>query len=690
MSRTAIGLDAVPSSLVAWCWALGVTCIYALIRGAAGLDLHARVMASTLAITGGLYLSSAAFESPRLGGVWTRVLSSAAPVLTLIAFAALGHAQPIAARLGSMSLWLTGMLALLGVLIVSLQSSTRGDMLRASCGAVLASLPVAVVIYGSGYLSPLFSELLVLRGSAHQDTLFHAAVSEMWIQLHTPTTGVEGVVHLTYHWGSHWIYGGLANLTGLSAIDGYQLLPPALGSSFLLLGLLQVGNALADWLGDERQVQPSFRLTLMALFVAASVGVVPGSIAFASGVPERRIVSESFVLALAIVLLLSRGIFELVRQRNVWWWRAGQSVALVAIGIVAIVKISVGAVLAATWAWIVLRSAPWSRAMRVLAVCTVGLAAASAVKLVVAGSTASNARPSILFPFVTLFQAIGTGKLFLTLCWSLVAFAMARRLIEHSEPSLAARVKHLLHLLVVLAVACTVPMLVVNSEDTGYFLDIQRWTSIPFLAIATSLLMASVRPSVRASGWRSLFSRLGLTASATTLTVVVALVLTLGVRAKRIAADITELSAAAALRRTSADPLADVRERRHELLTRLEAIRRDVVPGTGLVLDSSAWNVFSGSATFGCFAPPFVFVAYAGTPVINALPSAACRRTGFGYDDYPNTDSRLRRDEMNDEEACVRARQVGLDAVLRIPVGESISTPPRVIPCHTDQVSPHV
>jgi hypothetical protein len=93
------------------------------------------------------------------------------------------------------------------------------------------SLWVTGIIWGTGYffparsqywvfLNPLFVERIYV-GGAHLDTLFHASISQMIETYGIPSTGLDGLPYLHYHFGSHWIFAQFSKLIHMDPINFY-------------------------------------------------------------------------------------------------------------------------------------------------------------------------------------------------------------------------------------------------------------------------------------------------------------------------------------------------------------------------------------------------------------------------------------------------------------------------------------
>lgn len=107
-------------------------------------------------------------------------------------------------------------------------------------GVVIFSLWSASTYYGGR--DPLFLERLMVTGETTIDTLFHASILNMIKTYGVVSTGVDGLVFVAYHFGSHWLFAQLSTLLRIDAISfyliGFQVVfVPLFLYSIILFGL---------------------------------------------------------------------------------------------------------------------------------------------------------------------------------------------------------------------------------------------------------------------------------------------------------------------------------------------------------------------------------------------------------------------------------------------------------------------
>lgn len=99
------------------------------------------------------------------------------------------------------------------------------------------SIWVACIVWGSGYLSPIF-DVFLATGKAHADVLYQASISSMIKTYGFPSSGLDGIPYLPYHYGSNWIFVRFSTFLSLPIITFFQMGYPiifvtAFFSSFL-------------------------------------------------------------------------------------------------------------------------------------------------------------------------------------------------------------------------------------------------------------------------------------------------------------------------------------------------------------------------------------------------------------------------------------------------------------------------
>lgn len=91
--------------------------------------------------------------------------------------------------------------------------------------SLLVSLTVGLYVsgqfWGLGYAHPLFEERLAVN-LGHIDAPFNSSIANMIRTYGRPSTGLDGIPYVGYHFGSHWLAASLAPLCGETVFEFYN------------------------------------------------------------------------------------------------------------------------------------------------------------------------------------------------------------------------------------------------------------------------------------------------------------------------------------------------------------------------------------------------------------------------------------------------------------------------------------
>lgn len=78
-------------------------------------------------------------------------------------------------------------------------------------------------LWGGSFTNPLFYPEGVINGYSNVDTLFHTSITNMIKTYNIPSTGIDGLIRMSYHVGSHWIFAQFCKLLDIGALNFYQV-----------------------------------------------------------------------------------------------------------------------------------------------------------------------------------------------------------------------------------------------------------------------------------------------------------------------------------------------------------------------------------------------------------------------------------------------------------------------------------
>jgi len=596
----------------------------------------------------------------------------------LLIAAPLGAALPVA--------W--GLLSVLGLLGFGLAviraHAGRGGRVAWVAAAVLMGCWFAGMAWGHGYANPLFVEGLA-TSALHKttvDTLFHSTIASMVELQGVASTGLDGVLPLSYHVASHWLLAWLGRLCGVAPFDFYQLGYPVVILPAMWAALLRLGLALRSRAAEAR---PGWAFWGVA--VAGMIGFLPLEAQRAVAIGWWRPVSESYGVSLVIGLSLLSTLVACYRSLE------GRALAArdwsrhfflllilpVLLAATAFAKSSTAMLMLvggafALWRLRLYRNRWWLACALLTAV--VSLFVLSMVKI----PGFATLRPLAFLRSYVQRDAIAVWPL-AYFAWLWLLIALRTRALEPAMTlrSLLARLRagelFDLELVCVIAVVASLPdaILAIPGQSGGYFSDLHRWLALAFLlALAARPGVPTTEPPVA----ERRVSTLGAVAIAAVLVGVVlgntALLLQRVVRtnlAIRRAllprASLAQLlGRSGALRQAAlADPTLQMLEATRSAARAPRAERLK----TGLIAPPAPAEL---SRVFGECELPFVWTALSGLPLVGGLPERQCQY--FGYWSYERRPGGWDGPGKS-LSGCERAQSWGFTSVLRV-VRDSRST----------------
>lgn len=143
----------------------------------------------------------------------------------------------------------------------------------------------------------LFYDSWMVTGSS-SDQLYHAAIAAM-IKTHgIPSAGIDGVLYLKYHYGSHWIMAQFSSLFNISTIKAYNLLYPVVFIPFCIYMLFSCClHVKKNIYPLTKNINLKYDLWVWAIFSFVVVGFLPPGAWYFS----NPFWSESQAIAIAVI-----------------------------------------------------------------------------------------------------------------------------------------------------------------------------------------------------------------------------------------------------------------------------------------------------------------------------------------------------------------------------------------------------
>lgn len=171
-------------------------------------------------------------------------------------------------------------------------------------GTVVFAVWCAGVVWGSRYKMPLFWETLSLHGNIHHDTFYYASIANMLATYGVPSTGLDGIPLIRYHFGSQWLFAKWGDLLGTDVLSFYSLGYPVIVLPLFFSSLLLLSAELRRaWkYSSAGSLRSDPRVWLV--FAAATVGFIPTSALDALAVwNSNAFISESYLIGMPVFFL---------------------------------------------------------------------------------------------------------------------------------------------------------------------------------------------------------------------------------------------------------------------------------------------------------------------------------------------------------------------------------------------------
>ena len=620
-------------------------------------------------------------------------------MLTLGAFAftaMAGFAVHIVQVNAGIAIALFGVAAFVVVLVRWFRESSALSALGVVMFAGLMSLWVGGVTWSTRYKTPLFWETIGNRGNVHHDPLYNVAIANMMRAYGRPSTGLDGLPYIPYHYGASWLHSVWADLAGIDVLAFYSLAPPVILASVFLGGLLvlcieaRAARPASD--GGDRQIdREPFAWIIL---VAATIGVVPTMALDALTIYNRHLlISESYITGLAFMLPCAALAIRWAGARKSDETNGRDAVFLLGVVPVLLVclgflKVSMMLLGLAALLWFVLRSGLYRRPY------AIGAAVLSLVFCLATYKLVSvPAQNQGLVPFIYMRYDVRSGwwPYFLVghFVWSWLY--VAARVHEESAATLSdlwsiIRSGRLVdaELVAVIAICGFIPgeIISIHGGSAIYFSDVQRWIAAPLMMAFTPRWIRAV--SQRETSTKTSLSSIRIsTVAAWIIAIPLAVTMLLNVsRALRdtigqniaLRRDFYSLAGApvtSSLKMRNPAILAAGLSRAPDqslisVLRSLDSMPRELKSQTALFIpqsDTSFWGLFreSDRCSYTSMAAP----ATSGLALIDGMPPVTCAVTGqYGLTAYEKrTIPQMSGDTLSGV-LCAKAKKKGFRRVI--------------------------
>jgi hypothetical protein len=168
------------------------------------------------------------------------------------------------------------------------------------CWGSLVGICLACYVWGDGFHDPLL-RWAFLNGYPHRDQPYHHSIANMIRTYGVPSSGLDGVPYLPYHYGSHFLLTQLGKLLDLPGLDAYELTYPVVFWPLMVHSVVIAGLAYAL---PKRATHDPRSLLVWPTLLVGFVGVVPLPSVFQTGLRWMLdLASESMFMAIIVLQL---------------------------------------------------------------------------------------------------------------------------------------------------------------------------------------------------------------------------------------------------------------------------------------------------------------------------------------------------------------------------------------------------
>jgi hypothetical protein len=369
---------------------------------------------------------------------------------------------------------------LLPVAIVRVRGCSRRSLWFLVYGAPAAALYLFLAVNNQNVVNLYVPEQAYL-GLLNHDTTLHLAVANMVTRFGLPSLGLDGLLPITYHTGSHFWFAGLAVAGGSLPLYAYPFatLLVSIPALFLALSMSVV------FLRPERPA-PSIGIILALLFV---VDVV-------SAGWTSYYISESYTLALAgLLFMLPLLLARAQRESGADALRAN-AIALAAVVLLSWFKISVGLLWGIGVGYLALRS-PGGRMRTLILLLVLAGLALFCIKSFTLSTADYHPQSGRLISFLYFFRAFPGMPSLASFLLPAGVVVVAAHVFGSLRQAIRERRGLYVETVVVITVVGALPAALGVPQESAvwYFLNVAQWFAFPWLAaaIAPEAVCAGVR-----------------------------------------------------------------------------------------------------------------------------------------------------------------------------------------------------
>jgi hypothetical protein len=165
-----------------------------------------------------------------------------------------------------------------------------------------------VKVWGIFSLHPLFTEALATLTEKDlpflHDTLYHVSFSQMIKTYGIPSTGLDGLPYMFYHYGSHWLLGHFSSFVNVDAITMYNVGYPIVFIPLFFYFFTQLALEMQEFFFQRVVANGFFWLIILCFFIPVPTGLYSqGLLGLSLMVNESQTISMIFLFYLLSICL---------------------------------------------------------------------------------------------------------------------------------------------------------------------------------------------------------------------------------------------------------------------------------------------------------------------------------------------------------------------------------------------------
>lgn len=166
--------------------------------------------------------------------------------------------------------------------------------------SIFALLFGMIAIAGATYID-FCANKLIFAGQVHHDSLFHISIAAMIRDYGIASIGLHGTPPVFYHTFSHFIFGCISSITGLSLMNVYGNVHSIVIVPLLFLAIVACAE---DFIFSNNRKELFIRIGFVGLALVAFGGFDPKAIFYGYGLWDSYLLSESYTISLIFLLAM--------------------------------------------------------------------------------------------------------------------------------------------------------------------------------------------------------------------------------------------------------------------------------------------------------------------------------------------------------------------------------------------------